>query len=646
MQKARRPTICLTMIVRDEAHVVGEMVASMLPHLSEFVAVDTGSADGTPRVIRDLFNRHRLPGYVFERPWRDFGHNRTEALQLARAHSRADYLWMIDADDLLVGEPRLGELHLDGYQVRFGPSFEYWRPQVFKRTAPWRYVGVLHEYAACATPGATIGRIEGDYWVRSRRLGSRSRPADKYARDAEVLAAAVRAEPLNPRNVFYLAQSYFDAGDLERALQCYAQRATMGGWDQEVFYCALPCAQCLERLGRDTAEVRAAYVECFRRHPCRAEPLVEAARLARLAGDFASAYEHARRAAEVPRPGPEALFLYADAYEYRARDEQAIAAYYLGRHDEAFRLNQDLLENTSLPESQRSRVESNRDFSVPFVKDAYLRYDAELVRRLGERPPATEPRVTLTITTCKRLDEFVRTMTSFLNACEDIDLIDRWICVDDNSSDADRAEMRRLFPFFEFVLKGPEEKGHARSMNIIRSRLTTPFVVHMEDDWQFFVRRRYVEPAIEILQECPNVGQVIFNRNYAELLEHRRLPGGHLAFSWEHGYRFRIHEHYAPESEDYRRFHAAHGWQSSNAHWPHYSLQPGVVKTSVLERIGAYAEDSSHFELDYARRYQRAGFRSAFFDGVHCVHIGRLNSQRGDPTLRNAYELNGMPQFG
>jgi len=638
------PTFCLTMIVKDEAHVVGETIAAMLPYVSEFVVVDTGSTDGTPRLIRETFDRHHVPGFVFERPWRDFGHNRSEALQLARVHSTADYLWMMDADDIVIGEPDLSALHCDGYRVRFGPDTEYWRPQIFKRCVPWRYVGVLHEYAACDAPGATLGDVQGDYYVRSRRLGSRNRRADKYAGDARTLAAALQTDPSNERNVFYLAQSYFDAGDIERALRCYVQRAAMGGWEQEVFYARFRQAQCLERLRRPLDEVLAAYVQCSREHPGRAEPLVEAARLARLAGDFTTAYEHARRAAEVPRPGTDALFVHAGTYDYRARDEQAIAAYHLGRHGEAFRLNQALLENPALPESERARIESNRDFSVPFVKDEYLRYDTELVRRLSQRPPVAQPRVTMSITTCKRLDLFVRTMTSFLNACADIDLIDRWICVDDNSSDADRVEMERLFPFFEFVLKGADEKGHARSMNLIRERVRTPFLVHLEDDWQFFVRRPYIGPAIEILEECPNVGQLLFNRNYAEVLDERRLPGGRLAVSWTHAHRFRIHEHYAPQSEEYRRFQDAHG-RPSNAHWPHYSLRPSVLKTSVLQRIGAYAEDSPHFELDYAERYTGAGFRSGFFDGIHCLHIGRTWRHQ-EAGIANAYTLNDTVQFG
>ena len=44
-----------------------------------------------------------IHGELHERPWRDFGHNRSEALTLAQG--RGDYIWVIDADDILVGTP-------------------------------------------------------------------------------------------------------------------------------------------------------------------------------------------------------------------------------------------------------------------------------------------------------------------------------------------------------------------------------------------------------------------------------------------------------------------------------------------------------------------------------------------------------------
>src|SRR5215467_9277232 len=90
-------TICLSMIVRNEAHVIRRCLASVLPIIDHWVIVDTGSTDGTQDVVREFM--HARPGTLVERAWVDFGHNRTEAFEYARQH--ADYVLVIDADETL-----------------------------------------------------------------------------------------------------------------------------------------------------------------------------------------------------------------------------------------------------------------------------------------------------------------------------------------------------------------------------------------------------------------------------------------------------------------------------------------------------------------------------------------------------------------
>ena len=46
------------------------------------------------------------------------------------------------------------------------------------------------------------------------------------------------------------------------------------------------------------------------------------------------------------------------------------------------------------------------------------------------------------ITTCKRFDLFEKTINSFIQCCKDVLLIDKWLCIDDNSSDTDREKMK------------------------------------------------------------------------------------------------------------------------------------------------------------------------------------------------------------
>jgi len=75
-----RPAICLNMIVRNEAHIVGELLGVVAPFIASWVIVDTGSDDGTQDVIRSRMATLGIAGELHERPWRNFGQN----LRLAR----------------------------------------------------------------------------------------------------------------------------------------------------------------------------------------------------------------------------------------------------------------------------------------------------------------------------------------------------------------------------------------------------------------------------------------------------------------------------------------------------------------------------------------------------------------------------------
>ena len=55
----------------------------MVGQIDYWVVVDTGSTDGTQQIIKDFMAKHKIPGELFERPWVNFSHNRSEALELA-----------------------------------------------------------------------------------------------------------------------------------------------------------------------------------------------------------------------------------------------------------------------------------------------------------------------------------------------------------------------------------------------------------------------------------------------------------------------------------------------------------------------------------------------------------------------------------
>jgi len=356
--------ICLSMIVKNEAAVIARCLSSVRPAIGAWAIVDTGSTDGTQEKIQALLAD--LPGALIERPWVDFATNRNQALELSRGYG--DYALIIDADEIIEvdrAKPLPASLDAPAYYLRqrlADTDFEYKSAKLLRHDAGWRWEGVLHEYPA-VHPQPHIEMLDA-LGVVSYPDGARSRRPlrEKYLADAAVLEAALARNPDHARYAFYLAQSLRDAGETARALDAYRRRIAMGGWDEEIWYSRLQVAAMLERLGADASAVVDTYLAAFDARPTRAEPLCELARYLRQQGRHASAYVHARMAAELKVPD-DLLFLDLSVYRWRARDEQAIAAYYVGRYAESIALCEALLADPAVPPGERERIAANAGFS-------------------------------------------------------------------------------------------------------------------------------------------------------------------------------------------------------------------------------------------------------------------------------------------
>lgn len=354
-------TVCLNMIVKDEAHVIRRCLESARPLIDTWVIVDTGSTDGTQELIRDVFAD--VPGQLHERPWVDFGHNRTEAINLAAG--AADYLLFLDADDSLIRPDGylLPELTADAYDIEFRHgTITYRRTCVVRNDLGWRFEGVLHEYPTC---GRSVVPEHLDLAIRFGGDGNRSKQdvVEKYTRDAIVLEKALAEEPDNARYAFYLAQSYRDSQQLDKALAAYDRRAKMGGFDQEVYCSRVAAARLAQLLGHPAAEVIDRFLHAHDARPSRVEALGELAGYCRELGDrWPSALLFAERGLATP-PSDDVLFAEPAWHAWKLLDEYSIAQYWVGNFRESLEACEQLLAGDAVPEDQRERVRTNKRFA-------------------------------------------------------------------------------------------------------------------------------------------------------------------------------------------------------------------------------------------------------------------------------------------
>jgi len=367
---SKTKTITLCMIVKNESRVIERCLASVLPIIDHWVIVDTGSTDGTQEKILKFFENVGIPGELYERPWKDFGHNRSEALQLAK--DKADYSYMIDADEVLVFEPGFDPdkfkagLNADLYNIfaLYGGT-KYHRPQMTSNKKNFYYRGVLHEYVDCHDQIETRDFARG-FMNTPIQDGNRSSQEKKYERDAEVFEEALKGE-VDPKDFhryhFYLAQSYRDSQQWEKSLAAYLKRAELGGWNEEVFYSLYQAGRIMEVLNKNIDDIIKVYFNAYQAAPYRAESLWAASRLCRMNIRFDQAYTFAKQGLKCRCPEG-ALFIGAPIYEWMLLDEFAIAAYWTGHFKESRMASVQLLNSNKFPPDQKERIEMNLKFAT------------------------------------------------------------------------------------------------------------------------------------------------------------------------------------------------------------------------------------------------------------------------------------------
>jgi hypothetical protein len=363
---ARRTGICLNMIVKNEARVIERLLRSVLPVIDYFVIVDTGSSDKTIEKITDFALAHSLGGEIHQCEWVNFGHNRQQALELALEADKGDWLLIIDADEeFAVDDPARFEQLQPGvtYQIEkhHGELCYALTNLIDVRRSRWQWRAPVHEYLACLAGGEHRQKLDGARIIYHAGEGARSHGVtqqEKFLRDAAVLEAALADDPNDARNTFYLAQSWRDALEPQKAYDTYAKRVQMAGWPEETYVAQCEKAALSITLQHDYASIVAEHLSAWRMRPSRAEALWQLARYCREQKKYADGYLFTNTGKDLPLPN-DILFVKKSVYEWQLLDEFTVCAYWVGQYQASVDAARKLLAERKYPPEHQARIEAN-----------------------------------------------------------------------------------------------------------------------------------------------------------------------------------------------------------------------------------------------------------------------------------------------
>lgn len=406
--------ICLNMIVKDEAHCI-ERCFDQVGHLINCaVIVDTGSTDDTVDKMKAWFTRKGLPYHIAQRAWKDFGHNRSQAIIeaeifLLQQNEKLEewYLMFMDADNMVFADgynernsvengrrvpasyfPALPRLHSDQIIANMSSGetkYDYsWMISLRRK---WKWYEPLHEY-----PDIDKSRDErplippvqqriGGGYVDSRREGARSKNPLKYYNDAQVFEKQVAERPDHPRSWHYLGQSYRDArlaeGTEEYKKECrdksiaaYLKRGSLeNGWVEEQYVSLVEASKLMIERKDKYTDILEPLFKAYEVLPRRLEAPYFILFLLRTNNKFKMAYTFAKPFLDKwddLKTVPHGLFMDEPVYKWKFTDEASVSGFYAGAKAEAKVLVDRILkihrQTPCLPPPEEERIKKNKKF--------------------------------------------------------------------------------------------------------------------------------------------------------------------------------------------------------------------------------------------------------------------------------------------
>ena len=384
------PRIVLTMIVKNEEHVIERALNSCYKMIDSYCIVDTGSTDKTKEVIKNFFDSKGIEGKIVDFEFTNFEECRNKSIEEGK--ELGEYGFWMDADEQVILDKKFnktifkqilknenpGQLLIE---CRYG-AMVYSRAQFYKFKTGFYWYGPVHEVLKTDNKDNRIIQFQfghmfitpdGNSWQTDDL-------SKKYEEHAEILLKYQEDNDWkDPRWTFYLAQSYRDAANIRlekdakdehglklcrKAIQYYDERAnTREGFYQEIYYSQLALSKLSYHINTDEFVVNH-LMKCEEINiDGRVEHFFNICSFLQSSGLHKNALMYLKQAMKYLKEGTKAsLFIEQWIYDYAIYEMYAASLYHTGQLEDALKYFKYTLKKVidgNYGDSHIQRVENN-----------------------------------------------------------------------------------------------------------------------------------------------------------------------------------------------------------------------------------------------------------------------------------------------
>lgn len=200
--------------------------------------------------------------------------------------------------------------------------------------------------------------------------------------------------------------------------------------------------------------------------------------------------------------------------------------------------------------------------------------------------------VTVVLTSNGRSDLLERTIKSFNNF--NTHPIADFIIIDDSGRPGYGKILTERYPYH--IISNLKNIGQVASIDIAYREVRTPYIFHMEEDWEF-LKGSFIEHSLWVLDFDPKIMTVWLNRMH-------ELPD-ELARHYVNGLEFQ--------------------YKTTNFYgWHGFTFNPGLRRLLDYKQVAPYSQygNTGLAEKAIGQAYYDLGFRAAILKDEYVRHIG------------------------